>query len=106
MIDPVYRLIGLAQKANRILSGSERLAESIKSGRGRHLVIAADSPDKTKERYAQVARQAGVEIRIYGTKEELGQSMGKGIRSAVLITDNGFGEAVFKKIDNQTKMKE
>lgn len=106
MIDPVYRLIGLAQKANCILSGRERLTASIKNGMGRHLVIAADGPDKMKERYAQVARQAGVEIRIYGTKEKLGQSMGKGIRSAVLITDNGFGEVIFKKIDNQTKMKE
>lgn len=106
MIDPVYRLIGLAQRANRILSGSERLPESIKKGRGTHLVIADNSPDKVKERYAQAAKQAGVSIRIYGTKEELGQSMGKGIRSAVLITDKGFGEAIFKRIDSQAKMKE
>lgn len=106
MIDPVYRLIGLAQKANCLLSGSGQLEGSIKKGKGKYLLIASDSSGKTKEQYERAAHRAGIDVRVYGTKEELGQSMGKGIRTAVLITDTGFGKAIFKKIDSRAETKE
>ena len=76
MDNKIYGLIGICMKAGKVLSGSEQVESGIKKQKAFHLPY-----------------------RIWGTKIELGQSLGKSIRTAVLITDKGLASALLKKLE-------
>ena len=99
MNDPVYRMIGLCMKAGQLLSGNEQIAEGLKKGKGSLLILTEDASPRTKKEYTLAAERAHIPLRIFGEKEVLGQALGKGIRTAALITDKGFGKAISAKID-------
>lgn len=99
MNEPIYRLLGLCMKAGRLLSGSEQIKTAVKDGKGILLILAEDSSERTKEEYIRLAKLSGITWRIFGEKEKLGHAVGKGIRAAILISDNGFGTSLLQRID-------
>ncbi len=101
MDDPVYKLLGLCMKAGRLLSGNEQVRESIKSKKGTLLIIAEDCAEKAKKEYLYLAESASLPVRLFGDKDKLGAAVGKGIRTALLITDHGFGKSIAEKIDDR-----
>lgn len=104
MDEPIYRMLGLCMKAGRLLSGNEQVAEGLKkmkSPKQALLLITEDSSLRTKDEYQRAAERAHIACRIFGEKERLGQALGKGVRTAALIVDRGFSEAIMKKIDNR-----
>ena len=104
MDEPVYRMLGLCMKAGRLLSGNEQVAEglkNVKAPKGALLIITEDSSPRTKDEYRNAAERAHISYRLFGEKERLGQALGKGVRTAALITDKGFGRAIAEKIDHR-----
>lgn len=101
MDDPVYRMLGLCMKAGRLLSCSEQVSEGLRKGTGKLLIIAEDSSPRTKEEYTNAAEKWKIPYRVFGEKDKLGQALGKGVRTAALIVDKGFGKAIAEKIDNR-----
>lgn len=103
MDDSVYKLIGLCKRAGRLLTGNEQVTEGIKSGKGCLLIMAEDSAENTKKKYLHLAEEVKLMTRVFGEKEKLGHAVGQAVRTAVVITDEGFGKAVLQKIDGQDK---
>lgn len=101
MVDPIYRMLGLAQKAGRILSGNEQVYEGLKKRKGTLLIITEDASPRTKDEYTAAADNYGIPHLFFGNKEELGNALGKGIRTACLLTDEGFAKAIQKKVDSR-----
>lgn len=102
MDEPVYRMLGLCMKAGRLLSGNEQVAEglkNVKAPKGVLLIITEDSSPRTKDEYRNAAERAHISYRLFGEKERLGSALGKGVRTAALITDKGFSRAIAEKID-------
>ena len=97
MNNRIYGLIGLCMKAE-VLSGNEQV-EKESEGKGYLLILAADSSEQTKKDYVLAAERHHLPYRIFGTKEMLGQALGKGVRTAVLITDRGFARAMLTKLE-------
>lgn len=98
MDESVYRFLGLIQRAGKALSGNLQLAEGLKKGNGVFLLIAEDASERTKEDYRKSAEYHHIACRTAGEKGRLGRALGKGERSAVLITDKGFAKALEKKL--------
>lgn len=103
MDESAYRFLGLMQKAGKTLSGNLQLADGLKKGNGVLLLIAEDASDRTKEEYRRAAENRHIPCRIAGEKGRLGRALGKGERSAVLITDRGFAKALEKKLASENK---
>ncbi len=104
MDESIYRMLGLCMKAGRLLSGNEQVAEGlkkIKSPKAALLIITEDSSPRTKDEYQRAAERAHISCRIFGEKERLGRALGKGVRTAALIVDKGFSQAIIKKIDDR-----
>lgn len=101
MNNRIYGLIGLCMKAGKVLSGNEQVEKGIRKGKGKGylLILAADSSEQTKKDYVLAAERHHLPYRIFGTKEMLGQALGKGVRTAVLITDRGFARAMLTKLE-------
>ena len=84
MNNRIYGLIGLCMKAGKVLSGNEQVEKGIRKGKGYLLILAADSSEQTKKDYVLAAER---------------QALGKGVRTAVLITDRGFARAMLTKLE-------
>ena len=96
----IYQFIGLCMKAGCLMSGNEQIADKLKKGKGELLIITEDSSMNTKNEYISSANKAGISYIIFGEKEQMGNALGKSIRTAVLIMDKGFAEALRKKLND------
>lgn len=94
--DKVLSLIGLAMKAGQVVSGEFSVEKCIKSGKARLVIIANDASENTKKKFEDKCKFYHVPIIIYSTKEELGTALGKGLRSSITLTENGFKNAILK----------
>ncbi len=95
----LYQFLGLCHKAGAMLSGDQQLRDGLKHKKGKLLLIAEDASPRTIKDYQLMAQRAQIPWRMFGEKEILGSALGKGIRTAVLITDTGFSKALLKKMD-------
>ena len=93
----LYNLLGLCQRAGKLVSGGDTVETAIRSGKSVLLILTEDIGDSMKKRYTDKASFYKVEVLFFGDKNSMGHSIGKGPRSAVVITDKGFAESFKKK---------
>lgn len=82
--------LGLAQRAGKAVSGDFAVKESLKGGKARLLILAADIAPNTKKELLFLAEEAGVPVMEGMAKVELGEAIGKAPRASVAITDSNF----------------
>ena len=92
-------LIGLATKAGKTVSGEFSTEKSIKTGKGYLAIVAGDSSDNTKKKFRNMCEFYKVPLRIHAAKDYLGHAMGKELRASLAVVDNGFAQAIMKKMD-------
>ncbi|MGE5629842.1 MAG: L7Ae/L30e/S12e/Gadd45 family ribosomal protein [Caulobacteraceae bacterium] len=93
-MNKIYSMIGLAYKAGRVVSGEDPVRNAIRSGKVKLLIISEDASKNTHKRFKNAAEYYKVEKSIWGSKEQLGASMGKSERSVIGITDDNFGRSL------------
>ena len=93
-------LLGMAQRAGKVLSGDFVAEKAIKRGNGPLALLATDCAKNNAEKYIWLAQQYDVPLRNVLTKAELGHAIGKEQRAIVLVNDVGFAKAMLKEIDN------
>jgi ribosomal protein L7Ae-like RNA K-turn-binding protein len=92
-------VLGLAQKAGKIVSGDFAVQGAVKSGKAKLLIIANDASDATKKEYQYQAESREITIYYALSKEQLGSAIGKALRAAVAITDNGFIKPLVRALE-------
>ena len=88
------RLLGLANRAHKVTLGMSATAKSIRQGKCRLLLLAADLAENARQKIAVDAQKAAVPVVEFGTKELLGQVVGRGELGIVGIEDAGFALAL------------
>lgn len=83
-------LMGLCQRAGKLVSGELPCENAAKSGKAKLLIVASDASDNTKKKFTNASNSRDIDIIDYGNKIELGRSIGKDMRSVVAIIDEGF----------------
>lgn len=101
MQNKVLSLIGIATKAGKTVSGEFSVEKSIKEGKAVLVVVAEEASDNTKKMFTNMCKYYNVPLYIYGTKDELGNAMGKLMRASMAITDEGLGRALEKQIKSE-----
>ncbi len=92
----ILSLLGLATRSRNVVSGEFMTEKSVKSGTAKLVIVAGDASDNTKKEFRDMCTFYKVPCYFYGTKEELGKSMGKEIRASLSITDDGFAGSIIK----------
>lgn len=92
-------VLGLAQKAGKIVSGDFAVQGAVKSGKAKLLIIANDASAATKKEYQYQAEVRNITIYYALSKEQLGGAIGKALRAAVAITDNGFIKPLVRALE-------
>jgi len=103
MVERIYSFLGLATKAGKLLSGDETCERAVKNGKAHLVIVSEDASDNTKKKFSDKCAFWDVDIRFFGTKEHLGKSTGKDVRTVIAITDRGFAEHLKEMIDNRGK---
>ena len=89
-------MLSLCQRAGRLVSGELPCENAVKSGKAKLLIIAEDASANTKKKFENAAFAHKTECIVMGNKIELGQTIGKDMRSSVAITDEGFAQQLKK----------
>lgn len=91
-----YSLLGLGKKAGYLKSGEMGCEIAIKNRNCKLLIIASDATENTKSKFIKLANRYGIKYIIYGDKDALGSSIGKGLISVIAICDDNFAKAIDK----------
>lgn len=97
-------LLGLAQKAGKLSSGDFAVDRAIKSGKAKIILVAADASEGTKKSYKDMAKFYNVSYYETLSKIRLGEAIGKPLRAAAVITDEGFTRSLLKLLASQEKL--
>lgn len=92
-------LIGLANKARRIVSGTELVIKTIQKGQAFLVIIATDVSSNTKKRVINKCDFYSVPYKIIFEREQIGHNIGKDSRALIAITDQGFSKQLLKLLD-------
>ncbi len=98
----IASLLGLAQKAGKIVSGELSVEKAVKAGQAKLLVMATDCSEATKKNYRDMVTYYNVEIYEIFSKEQLGACIGKVYRAALVVLDTGFSKTIKKHLDNSS----
>ena len=96
MLEKSIRMIGLATKAGKVISGAELVLRAYKESKIKLIILAKDIKENTAKDFLNVT----VPVVYLGDKETLGKMTGKEQRSVVGITDSNFAEVILKEAGN------
>lgn len=89
-------LLGLAQKAGKIVSGEFAVEQAVRNKKACLVLVAEDASENSKKSYRDLTGYYGIPCYEVFSKEEIGESIGKAHRAALAVTDQGFSLALAK----------
>ncbi|MBE5860509.1 MAG: 50S ribosomal protein L7ae [Butyrivibrio sp.] len=101
MDEKIYSLLGLCQKAGKLVSGEFSVENAIKSGTALVVLISLDASENTKKKFHDKCDFYNVKVADFGSKEKLGHAIGKEVRTSVAVTDAGFAKSLCEKLELQ-----
>ncbi len=91
--------LALANKAGKVVSGSDMVAEAFKRRTPGVLFVAADISADSRERFVFLAQRAGTPMVEIFTKERLGGLLGKEMRGVAAIEQGGFSTSIMTELE-------
>ena len=86
----IYNLLGLMQRAGKLVTGEDIIVKNLKNKKIKLLVIAKDCGVNTKKKLQDKALFYQVSSLEFSTIEQLSIAIGKDNRVALGLTDDGF----------------
>ena len=102
-MDRLLSMLGIAQKAGKVVSGGFLCEKAVKSRQARLVILAGDAQKNTVSTISNKCTFYNVPFGFYGTKETLGHAIGKEERSCVAITDQGLADSISKLLGSGKK---
>lgn len=99
MVNKIYSMIGLAEKAGNVVSGEFSTEKAIKSRKACLVILASDASGNTRKHFSDMCAYRNIPICIYGDKDALGHAIGKGMRVNLAITEKGLADVIRKRIE-------
>lgn len=92
-------LLGLANRARKIISGEELSVKEIRSGRAKLVLLSADASANTMKKITDKCRSYEVPLKLVEDRYILGQAIGKEARVVVAVMDDGFAKKLVSLLD-------
>ena len=91
---PILKLLGLAFRAKKVISGEDFCLEGIRNGEIKYLFLANDAGVNTTKRITDKAKFYNVALDTSFSSEELSSAIGKNNRMVIGIKDAGFAKKI------------
>lgn len=105
-MDKIFSMIGMAMKAGKVVSGEFSTEKAVKTGKAFLVIVSEAASDNTKKMFRNLCSFYKVPMYTYGTKEELGHSMGKEFRASLAVTEEGFAKSIEKRLKEAERIAE
>jgi len=101
MEDRIASYLALANKAGKVTSGSDLVADTLrkKTSVNKLILLATDISEDIGKKLRGLADLHGVTHVTIFTKDHFGELLGKGLRSVVAVQGDGFVDTMSKEID-------
>ena len=100
--EAIYRLIGLARRAGRLVLGSEAVERAARSGTITLLILAGDAGPNTTSRMEQVGRVTQTPVLVVDDRKTLGHWTGHKERVVAGLADQGFANRILALKESAT----
>lgn len=97
-MDRTYKLIGLAKKAGRLVSGEKNCKDAIASGSAHLVILSGDAAKNTHKSITNNCKFYNVKYVFFGDTESLGHSIGNTHNAVVAICDEGLAGLIEKSL--------
>ncbi|MDW4318566.1 ribosomal L7Ae/L30e/S12e/Gadd45 family protein [Staphylococcus saprophyticus] len=101
--EQIVNFLGLAMRAGKVKTGESVILNDLKKNNLKLVIIATDASDNTIKVIQNKCESYHISLRIFGTRAELGQALGKAERVNIGITDQGFAKKLLSMIDEYRK---
>jgi ribosomal protein L7Ae-like RNA K-turn-binding protein len=92
-------LLGLANRARKIISGEELSVKEIRSGKAKLILLSRDASINTTKKITDKCKSHEVPCKIVENRDLLGQAIGKEARVVVAVLDDGFAKKLVTLLD-------
>ncbi len=99
MRERISGYLSLANKAGKVVSGSDAVMDYLHRGTVGLLFIASDCSDATRQRFASAAERQAVACCLLFDQHQLGSLLGKEQRGIVAVTDSGFVDSIRNELN-------
>lgn len=97
----VLSMLGLAARGRNVVSGELQTLAAVKDGSAMLVIVAEDATENTKKLFSDKCSFYQIPLKRYGTREELGRAIGKGIRSSVAVVNEGLARALIGYLESE-----
>lgn len=95
----IYSFIGLARKAGAVAAGEALAEQAVKKGKAHLVIVTCDASNNTLRKIETALYGNNVSMLRYGSKEKMGQILGKTFFSVIAINNKGFSEKLEEMIE-------
>ncbi|WP_307191243.1 YlxQ family RNA-binding protein [Mesobacillus stamsii] len=92
-------LLGLANRARKIISGEELSVKEIRSGKAKLILLSADASANTTKKITDKCKSYNVPCKMVPDRFQLGKAIGKDARVVVALLDEGFAKKLLTLLD-------
>lgn len=92
-------LLGLANRARKLISGEELVVKEIRSGKAKLVLLAEDASKNTEKKISDKCAYYQVPLKRVENRSLLGQAIGKEARVVVAVLDEGFSQKLRTLLD-------
>ncbi|MFC0214381.1 YlxQ family RNA-binding protein [Paenibacillus chartarius] len=85
-----FNYLGLAMRAGKLVTGDETVLKAVRSGNAKLVIMATDASGNMQKKYRDKCGSYQVPLLEFGSRAELGSSIGKDERVLLAVTDEGF----------------
>jgi ribosomal protein L7Ae-like RNA K-turn-binding protein len=96
---PWMSLLGLANRARKIISGEELTVKEIRNGKAKLVLLSLDASDNTTKKITDKCKTYQVPVKRVENRYILGSAIGKEARVVVGILDEGFAKKLLTLLD-------
>ena len=97
-MNKILSMVGMAMKAGKVVSGEFSTEKAVKTGKAFLVIVSEAASDNTKKMFRNMCSYYEVPMYVYGTKADLGHSMGKEFRASLAVTEEGFAKSIEKRL--------
>ncbi|MFB9329742.1 L7Ae/L30e/S12e/Gadd45 family ribosomal protein [Paenibacillus aurantiacus] len=98
MMNKTLSLLGMAMRAGKLVTGDETVLKTIRQGKAKLVIVAADASENTKKKYRDKCTSYNAKHIEALDRESIGRAIGKAERVLVAVTDGGFAAGIERSL--------
>lgn len=99
MNNKILSTLSISMKAGKVLSGEFAVEAAVKKSECNIVIVASDASNNTKKLFRDKCTFYNIPMYVYGTKEQLGNAIGKEMRASVAISDYGLAKNIERYLE-------